>query len=115
MGWHSFKKKLGKAMLGVALGPEAAIAAVDKRAFIDVMTGGLAEPLYYQPKKQAETTAAIQREANRQAEAVAAREAGTAPQATNQGDALSDLRKKKSAMRRAIYTASTSSSQKLGD
>lgn len=104
MSWHSFTHKVRRSF---------------EKAFIEaplrVGSLGLADALYYQPKEQAEEQLAAQREANRQAEAVAAREAGNTPQATNQSDALSDLRKKKSAMRRAIYTASTSSGQKLGD
>lgn len=103
MGWHSFTHKVRRGF---------------EKAFIEapirVGTVGLADALYYQPKEQAQEQLAAQREANRQAEAVAAREAGNAPQATNQNDLL-DIRKKKSAMRRAIYTASTSESKKLGD
>lgn len=57
----------------------------------------------------------VQEKANRQAEAVAAREAGNTPEATNQNNDLSDIIKRKSAMRRAIFTASSSESKKLGD
>lgn len=80
-----------------------------------VQSFGLADALYFQPKEQAEEALKAQKEANRQAESVAAREAGTAPKATNQNDNISDIAKRKAAMRRAIYTDSTSKSKKLGD
>lgn len=80
-----------------------------------VLSFGLADALYFQPKANAEAQAAAQREANRQAEIQQKREAGMAPTATNQGDTITDTLRKKSAIRRSILTGTSKTAQKLGD
>lgn len=85
-----------------------------RRAALGVATGGASEALYFMPKKNAEEQAAIQREANRQQEALAKRQAGTTPQAKTES-MLADTRKKKSALRRTAYTNMGKNAQKLGD
>jgi len=85
-----------------------------KRWISDIFTMGLAEPFYYQPTNAAKAQARAQSEANRQAEVVAKREAGATPQATDAGDAVTDIVKKKSALRRTFITNSQRG-QKLGD
>lgn len=85
-----------------------------KRWIGDIMTFGLAEPFYYQPKSAAQAQANAQKEANRQAEIVAKRNAGMTPEDMTSGNDVTEILRKKSALRKTFITNSTRN-QKLGD